>query len=105
MGQESRYRYFTADSTGQNISYEVSTSRSHGAYGVHARQVEAFRVGLVKHPAEIFADFGMTVAKKAEGKKWFRGYGIDQYVYYAQEGPMKFLGGAFEVESYEDLEK
>ncbi|KAI4149279.1 MAG: hypothetical protein LQ340_004709 [Diploschistes diacapsis] len=50
-------------------------------------------------------DFGMTIAKKGEGKLWFRGYGADQYVYYAQEGPMKFLGGAFEVESYEDMEK
>ena len=47
----------------------------------------------------------MTVAQKAEGRRWFRGYGTDQYVYYAQEGPMKFLGGSYEVESYEDLEK
>lgn len=47
----------------------------------------------------------MVVAKKGDGKLWFRGYGPDQYVYYAQEGPKKFLGGAFEAESYEDLEK
>ena len=50
-------------------------------------------------------DFGMHVAKKADDKVWFRGYGPDQYVYYAQKGPKKFLGGAFEVETFGDLEK
>lgn len=63
-----------------------------------------------QHPnlAEIttfLRDFGMSVAQKAEGKRWFKGYGTDQYVYYAQEGEKKFLGGAFEVESYAELEK
>lgn len=63
-----------------------------------------------QHPdlAEIttfLRDFGMTIAQKAEGKRWFKGYGTDQYVYYAQEGEKKFLGGAFEVESYAELEK
>lgn len=63
-----------------------------------------------QHPdlAEIttfLRDFGMSVAQKAEGKRWFKGYGPDQYVYYAQEGEKKFLGGAFEVESYAELEK
>lgn len=47
----------------------------------------------------------MNVAKKTEDKRWYRGYGTDQYVYYAQQGPKKFLGGTFEVESYEDLER
>lgn len=50
-------------------------------------------------------DFGMHVRKATESKIWFGGYGPDQYVYYAQKGPRKFLGGSFEVESYEDLEK
>lgn len=52
-------------------------------------------------------DFGMHIVKQeGEEKVWFRGYGTDQYVYYAQKGPeKKFLGGAFEVESYADLEK
>jgi len=63
-----------------------------------------------QHPdlAEIttfLRDFGMSVAGKAEGKRWFKGYGTDQYVYYAQEGEKKFLGGTFEVESYAELEK
>lgn len=50
-------------------------------------------------------DFGMTVAKKTETQRWFKGYGPDQYVYYAQQGPKAFLGGAFEVQSYAELEK
>ena len=47
----------------------------------------------------------MVVAKKGSDKIWFRGYGADPYVYYAQEGPAEFLGGAFVVEGYADLEK
>lgn len=47
----------------------------------------------------------MTVAKRTEDQIWYRGYGDDQYVYYAQEGPQKFLGGAFAVETYQDLER
>ncbi|KAF2032958.1 Glyoxalase/Bleomycin resistance protein/Dihydroxybiphenyl dioxygenase [Setomelanomma holmii] len=50
-------------------------------------------------------DFGMSVAQKADGKRWYQGYGDDQYVYYAQQGEKRFLGGTFEVESYADLEK
>lgn len=47
----------------------------------------------------------MTIAKATEDEIWFRGYGVDQYVYYARRGPKKFLGGAFEVETHEDLQK
>lgn len=43
--------------------------------------------------------------EKTDTKRWYKGYGKDQYVYYAQQGPQEFLGGAFEVESFEDLEK
>lgn len=56
-------------------------------------------------------DFGMHVVKRTKGddgveRIWMRGYGSDQYVYYAQSGSeKKFLGGTFEVESYADLEK
>ena len=50
-------------------------------------------------------DFGMHVAKRTEDKIWYRGYGSDQYVYYAQKGDKRFLGGTYEVESYNDLEK
>ena len=63
-----------------------------------------------QHPdlAEIttfLRDFGMSVAKKTETQRWFKGYGRDQYVYYAQQGEKKFLGGTFEVESFAELEK
>ena len=47
----------------------------------------------------------MHVAAKTETQVWYHGYGPDQYVYYAQKGERKFLGGTFEVESYEELEK
>jgi hypothetical protein len=47
----------------------------------------------------------MSVAKKTDTKRWYKGYGTDQYVYYAQQGEKKFLGGTFEVESYPELEK
>ena len=47
----------------------------------------------------------MHVLKKSENERWYRGYGPDQYVYYARQGPKKFLGGVFEVESRAELEK
>ncbi|KAJ5998364.1 Glyoxalase/Bleomycin resistance protein/Dihydroxybiphenyl dioxygenase [Penicillium sp. IBT 35674x] len=50
-------------------------------------------------------DFGMEVAKKTEEEIWFRGYGPDQYVYYARKGPKKFLGGVFEAQSKEDFDR
>ncbi|GIK06761.1 hypothetical protein Aspvir_002412 [Aspergillus viridinutans] len=50
-------------------------------------------------------DFGMKVVKKTDEEVWYRGYGTDQYVYYARKGPKAFLGGTFEVESYRNLER
>ncbi|KAF7180912.1 hypothetical protein CNMCM7691_000041 [Aspergillus felis] len=50
-------------------------------------------------------DFGMKVVKKTDEEVWYRGYGTDPYVYYARKGPKAFLGGTFEVESYQDLER
>ncbi|KAL5339348.1 Glyoxalase/Bleomycin resistance protein/Dihydroxybiphenyl dioxygenase [Aspergillus crustosus] len=50
-------------------------------------------------------DFGMVVAHRTDTKIWFRGYGSDAYVYYAQQGPKAFLGGTYEFESYQDLER
>ena len=50
-------------------------------------------------------DFGMAVAHKTDTERWFKGYGDDQYVYYACRGPKKFLGGCFEVASFAELEK
>jgi hypothetical protein len=47
----------------------------------------------------------MDIAKRTENEVWFRGYGDDQYVYYAIKGPKKFLGGVFVVDSKEEFEK
>ncbi|KAJ5365230.1 Glyoxalase/Bleomycin resistance protein/Dihydroxybiphenyl dioxygenase [Penicillium concentricum] len=49
--------------------------------------------------------FGMQVAKKVKDEIWYRGYGSDQYVYYARKGPKQFLGGTFEALSQEDFNK
>jgi catechol 2,3-dioxygenase-like lactoylglutathione lyase family enzyme len=63
-----------------------------------------------QHPdlAEIttfMRDFGMRVVKRTDDKVWYGGYGSDQYVYYAQKGEKKYLGGTFLVDTYGDLEK
>jgi hypothetical protein len=50
-------------------------------------------------------DFGMQVAKSADDEIWFKGYGSDQYVYYARKGPKQFLGGTFEAQSQEDFDR
>jgi hypothetical protein len=55
--------------------------------------------------ATFLADFGMFVAKRTDDCVWFHGYGNDHYVYYAQRGEKKFLGGAFEVEDMAQLDK
>lgn len=57
------------------------------------------------HSTDLVSDFGMTIAKQTDDEIWYRGYGVDPYVYYAKKGPKQFLGGAFEVESYQDLER
>ncbi|KAH7138463.1 Glyoxalase/Bleomycin resistance protein/Dihydroxybiphenyl dioxygenase [Dendryphion nanum] len=75
-------------------------------------QIKLIRVAHMRyqHPdleeiTTFLRDFGMTVAKKTDTEKWFKGYGTDQYVYYARKGEKKFLGGTFEVESFGELEK
>ncbi|KAJ5443841.1 uncharacterized protein N7458_007713 [Penicillium daleae] len=52
---------------------------------------------------DALCDFMLT--KRTENEVWFRGYGDDQYVYYAIKGPKKFLGGVFAVDSKEEFEK
>ncbi|TKA59176.1 hypothetical protein B0A49_12194 [Cryomyces minteri] len=49
--------------------------------------------------------FALIDIKSAEDKVWFRGYGPDRYVYYARKGPKKFLGGTFQTENYQDLQR
>ncbi|KAK5746808.1 hypothetical protein LTR17_000438 [Elasticomyces elasticus] len=79
-----------------------------------ANQVKLVRLSHMRyqHPdldeiTTFLLDFGMHIAKKSsDGERiWYRGYGTTQYVYYAQRGPKKFLGGTFEVESHGELEK
>ncbi|XWX00551.1 hypothetical protein V2A60_008571 [Cordyceps javanica] len=55
--------------------------------------------------AGFLQDFGMSVVKQTSDKLWLKGYGNDQYVYFAQKGEKRFLGGTFQVESYGDLVK
>jgi hypothetical protein len=82
-------------------------------YGINvADQIRLVKLAHMRyqHPdldqiATFLKDFGMVVAKQTLEEVWFKGYGTDPYVYYAQKGPRKFLGGTFEVESYQDLEK
>lgn len=47
----------------------------------------------------------MEIAKRTDNEIWYRGYGPDNYVYYATKGDKTFLGGAFEVASKKDLDK
>lgn len=77
-----------------------------------AKQIRLVKIAHMRyqHPdlSEIttfMRDFGMHVVKRTEDKIWYRGYGPDQYVYYAQKGEKKFLGGTFEAETYQDLER
>ncbi|TKA21733.1 hypothetical protein B0A50_08669 [Salinomyces thailandicus] len=79
-----------------------------------ARQIKLVKLAHMRyqHPdlttvTKFLRDFGMHVVQtSADGEKiWFRGYGPDQYVYYAQQGPKKFLGGTFAVESMAELDK
>ncbi|KAK4503184.1 hypothetical protein PRZ48_006612 [Zasmidium cellare] len=59
-------------------------------------------LGVVK---TFMLDFGMTPIKTPEQDVWFKGYGSDAYVYHARKGPAAFLGGAFAVETFQDLER
>lgn len=47
----------------------------------------------------------MQVAKQTEDEIWLKGYGLDQYVYYAHRGPKKFLGGTFEAQDRVEFDK
>jgi Glyoxalase/Bleomycin resistance protein/Dioxygenase superfamily len=79
----------------------------------HAPKIRIVKLSYIVygHPnlAEITTflhDFGMTIAHATDSKIYFRGTGPDPYVYIAVKASEKqFLGGAFEVESYRDLEK
>jgi hypothetical protein len=50
-------------------------------------------------------DFGMSVVKRTDSEVWYRGYGKGPYVYYARKGLKEYLGGTFQVQSYDHLER
>ncbi|KIW44909.1 uncharacterized protein PV06_03345 [Exophiala oligosperma] len=92
---------------------QMSQNEFRTKYGIDAsKQVKLVKVVFMRyqHPdlqeIKIFMkDFGLKKVKETATDIWFRGYGVDQYVYHVQKGPKKFLGGAFEAESYEELGK
>lgn len=57
---------------------------------------------------QFLADFGLAVVKKTATKIYYRGYGPDPFCYIAElssTGQKAFAGGAFIVDSHEDLVK
>lgn len=77
-----------------------------------AQQIRLVKLAHMRyqHPdlnriTQFLFDFGMDLVKRTNNQAWFRGAGPDPYVYYAQKGSRKFLGGTFLVESWEDLVK
>ncbi len=51
-------------------------------------------------------DFGMKLLKKQDSIMWWSGNNSEQYCFVVEKGPVnKFLGGAFAVKSYAELEK
>ncbi|KAH8692361.1 trihydroxytoluene oxygenase [Talaromyces proteolyticus] len=85
----------------------------HEAYKIRPEtQIKLIKISFMRyqHPdldviTTFLLNFGLSVVKKTDTEVWYRGYGADQYLYYACKGPRQFLGGAFDVESFEDLEK
>ncbi|KAE8341950.1 hypothetical protein BDV24DRAFT_174085 [Aspergillus arachidicola] len=54
---------------------------------------------------QFMVDFGLQVAHRTDDEVWYKGYGPDQYVYYAKKGPRKFLGGVFQAATWDDFER
>ncbi|KAB8225827.1 Glyoxalase/Bleomycin resistance protein/Dihydroxybiphenyl dioxygenase [Aspergillus novoparasiticus] len=54
---------------------------------------------------QFMVDFGLRVAHRTDDEVWYKGYGPDQYVYYAKKGPRKFLGGVFQAATWGDFER
>lgn len=57
---------------------------------------------------EFMLDFGLVPVEESDDKIYFRGFGVDQFVYVAEktsDGKRKFRGGAWIVQSMTELEK
>jgi hypothetical protein len=129
-GQSRPVTITAADGSSQELNLKPNAGASipdNQAIGEESEPLDAYysrlgidnaaRVQMVKlahmryqHPdldeiTTFLLDFGMHVVKRTENQVWYRGYGPDQYVYYAQKGEKKFLGGAYEVESEAELLK
>ncbi|KAE8307236.1 hypothetical protein BDV41DRAFT_569255 [Aspergillus transmontanensis] len=88
-------------SIGQALSYALTASR----LGCISQSYAAFVTSNLYVECKLtFLDFGMVIARRTENEIWFRGYGINQYVYDATKGPKRFLGGAFAVDSKDKFE-
>ena len=75
-------------------------------------EIQTFMIGISFLPCHsvperslTVTDFGMQVAQRTDDEVWFKGYGSDQYVYYARKGPKQFLGGSFEAKSQADFDR
>ena len=129
-GQSRPVTITAADGSSQELNLKPNAGASipdNQAIGEESEPLDAYysrlgidnaaRVQMVKlahiryqHPdldeiTTFLLDFGMHVVKRTDTQVWYRGYGPDQYVYYAQKGEKKFLGGAYEVESEAELLK
>jgi hypothetical protein len=78
------------------------------------RKINVVRLAFVhyQHPdldkaASFLEDFGLVPSSRDASRIYFSGYGIDPYLYIAEQSPepkRKFLGGTWAVSSERDLE-
>lgn len=81
---------------------------------IHDQRVRILKTAYVTYAHSDLAvarkfllDFGLIIQEEREDCIFFRGYGTEPFVYLAKtaDGESKFEGGAFEVESREELER
>jgi hypothetical protein len=80
----------------KNNKSKVQLSRLSHVYYQHS-DLETFR--------RFAKDFGLVEVKDDGDTIYFRGYGIDQYVYVAQKGRPQFRGPVFVAASHEEFDK
>lgn len=78
------------------------------------KKIKVVRLSAVhyQHPqlekaTGFFEDFGFVEARRDDGRIYYRGFGIDPYVYIAEQSPSSkraFIGGIWTVASREDLQ-
>jgi hypothetical protein len=79
-----------------NNPFKVQLSRIAHVYYQHS-DLSTFR--------KFAKDFGLVEAKDDGNTIYFRGYGVDPYVYVASKGPPTFRGPAFVAASREEFDK